>query len=237
MSISSILSVRLISRQNCMSENKVASDGNIYSRTSASSNGSIFEQFQFERTCQGKSSFWTWRKAGSWSKETDSCLSLCKRYVVAWSLCSGPDRDSEMQAVKKKEKQRDVRRFDARSCSRRCSSSVIVSATVLNLFSYHLLIRTLETGTCYVSYWEHVEWEGSIQLTPFQTGQFNSIFDQLEARTVQRLLERIVSDVGGSTLRRGKLSGMLILAWNSYLKVIEIDEACSFVHNYQGTSA
>ena len=229
MSISSILSVRLISKQNCMSETKVASGGNIYSRTSASSNGSIFEQFQFERTCQGKSSFWTRRKTGSWSKETDSCLSLCKRHVVAWSLCSGRDRDSEMQVKKKKEKQRDVCRFDARSCSRRCSSSVIVSASVLNLFSYHLLIRILGTGICNASYWEHVEWEGSIQLTPFQMGQFNSMFDQLEARTVERLLERIVFDVRGSTVCRGKLFGMLILAWNSYLKVIEIDEACPFV--------
>ena len=57
-----------------------------------------------------------------------------------------------MQVKKKKEKQRDVCRFDARSCSRRCSSSVIVSASVLNLFSYHLLIRILGTGICNVSY-------------------------------------------------------------------------------------
>lgn len=234
MSISSILSVRLISRQNCMSETKVASDGNIYSRTSASSNGRYLNNSNSNERARGNpaSEFEGKLEVGAKRRTV-----ACRCVSVTWSLCSGPDRNGEMQAEKKKEKQRDVRRFDARSCSRRCSSSVIVSVSVLNLFSYHLLIRTLETGTCNASYCEHVEWKGSIELTPFQMGQFNSIFDQLEARTVQRLLERIVSDVRGSTLCRGKLSGMLILAWNSYLKVIEIDEACSFVHNYQGTSA
>lgn len=50
-------------------------------------------------------------KSQSSSKETES--PSCNRHMVALSFCLGPGQTSKMPAEKKKEKQRNIRHFDA----------------------------------------------------------------------------------------------------------------------------